>query len=186
MLANYAGFLSMDVDAILLEYADGLQKRRLETVAISPQKQAAKEISPTRLRLKNFFSLDLLVITAIFLIFAGFVIWGVNRILSTDSPVASPTDLPDVSDILLATATPTPDLMETLEVSETIEITEGEGGVETTPVATSAPNNSAIAIVVIPIQNAWIRVTSDGEVVYEGRVLTAMPMITMRMKHWSS
>ena len=172
MLANYAAFLSMDVDAILLKYADGLQKRRLETIDISPQKQAAKEISPTRLRLKNFFSLDLLVIAAIFLVFAGFVIWGVNRILSTDNPVASPTDLPDVSDVLLATATPTPDVMETLEESQTVEVTEDEGGVENTPIPTSIPNNSAIAIVVIPIQNAWIRVTSDNEVVYKGRVLT--------------
>lgn len=186
MLANYAGFLSMDVDAILLEYADGLQKRRLETVAISPQKQAAKEISPTRLRLKNFFSLDLLVITAIFLIFAGFVIWGVNRILSTDSPVASPTDLPDVSDILLATATPTPDLMETLEVSETIEITEGEGGVETTPSQlrhqTTAPSPSSSSPSRMPGFGSLPMVRWFMRAVF----LRAMPMITMRMKHWSS
>ena len=60
----------------------------------------------------------------------------------------------------------------TLEESETIETTAEENGVENTPVPTTAPNNSAIAIVVIPIQNAWIRVTSDGEMVYEGRVLT--------------
>ncbi len=172
MLANYAGFLSIDTDSILLEYADGLQKKRLETIITTPQKQAAKEISPTRLRLKNFFSLDLLVIAAIFLVFAGFVIWGVNRILSTDSPVASPTDLPDVSDVLLATATPTPDVMETLEESQTVEVTEAEGGVENTPLPTSMLNNSAIAIVVIPIQNAWIRVTADGEMVFQGRVLT--------------
>lgn len=172
MLANYAGFLSMDVDDLLLAYADGLQKRRLETINVSPRKQAVKEISPTRLRLKNFLSLDLLVITAIFLVFAGFVVWGVNRILSADAPVTSPTDLPDVSDVLLATETPTPEIMGTLEGSETVEVTEGEGGVENTPIPTSTPNNSAIAIVVIPIQNAWIRVTSDDEMIYEGRVLT--------------
>lgn len=172
MLANYAGFLSMDKDSILLEYADGLQKKRLETINTTPQKQAAKEISPTRLRLKNFFSLDLLVIAAIFIVFAGFVIWGINRILSTDSPVTSPTDLPDVSDVLLATATTIPDVMETLEESQTVEVTEAEGGAGNTPIPTSVPNNSAIAIVVIPIQNAWIRVTADGEMVFQGRVLT--------------
>jgi len=42
MLANYAGFLSMDVDDLLLAYADGLQKRRLETINVSPRKQAVK------------------------------------------------------------------------------------------------------------------------------------------------
>ena len=172
MLANYAAFLSLDVDTVLLDYAEGLQKKRLETIEVSPQKKATKEISPTQLRLKNFFSLDLLVIAAIFLVFAGFVIWGINRILSSDSPVASPTDLPEVSDVLLATATPTSNVTVTLEESETVETTAEENGVENTPVPTTAPNNSAIAIVVIPIQNAWIRVTSDGEMVYEGRVLT--------------
>jgi cytoskeleton protein RodZ len=172
MLANYAAFLSLDVDTILLDYADGLQKKRLETQEIPPQKKTAKEISPGRLRLKNFFSLDLLVIAAIFLVFAGFVIWGINRILSTDSTVASPTDLPDVSDVLLATATPTPDSMVTVEETQTSEVTESQTGVESTPIPTSIPNNSAIAIVVIPIQNAWIKITSDGEMVYEGRVLT--------------
>ncbi|MBG0783548.1 MAG: DUF4115 domain-containing protein [Anaerolineaceae bacterium] len=172
MLANYAGFLSMNADSILLEYADGLQKKRLETIKTTPQKQGAKEISPTRLRLKNFFSLDLLVIALIFFVFAGFVIWGVSSILSADSPVASPTDLPEVSDVLLATGTVTPDLIETLEESQTAEVTEGAAGDETTPIPTSIPNNSAIAIVIIPIQNAWVRVTSDGELVYEGRVLT--------------
>ena len=171
MLANYAGFLSMDVDTLLLDFADGLQKKRLETIDLPPQKKAAKEISPTQLRLKNFFSLDLLVIAAIFIVFAGFVIWGINRILSADSPVASPTDLPDVSDVLLATASPTPEFIETLEESQTVEATEGQTGVGTTPIPTSFPNTSAIAIVVIPIQNTWIRVTSDEEMAFEGRVL---------------
>lgn len=172
MLANYAGFLSMDAEAILLDFADALQKKRLETVQLPPHKQAPREISPTRLRLKNFFSLDLLVIAAIFVVIAGFVIWGVNRIMTADSPVASSTDLPEVSDVLLATPSPTLEFIETIESSESNETTEEVTGVEITEIPTLQSNTSAIAIVVIPIQNAWIQVTSDDEIVYQGRVIT--------------
>ena len=172
MLTNYAGFLSMDAEAILLDFADALQKKRLETVQLPPHKQAPRELSPTRLRLKNFFSLDLLVIAAIFVVIAGFVIWGVDRIMTSDTPVVSSTDLPEVSDILLATPSPTLDFIETIESSETNETTEEVTGVDLTEIPTLQSNPSAIAVMVIPIQNAWIQVTSDDEIVYQGRVIT--------------
>lgn len=172
MLANYAGFLSLDIDSILLDFADGLQKKRLENIVSPPEKKEAKEISPSQLRLKNFFSLDLFVIAAIFFVFAGFVIWGVNRILSTDTPTTAPTDLPDVSDVLLATGSPTPDFLQTPEETQTVEeTTVGQADEAATTIPTSISSSSAISIMVIPIRNVWIKVTADGEVVYEGRVL---------------
>lgn len=173
MLANYAEFLNLDVDALLLAYAEGLQKKRLENMAQPPEKRAAQQLSPTRLRLKNFFSLDLLVIALIFLIFAGFVVWGVNRILSADSPEIAATDLPGVSDVLLATGSATPDLLLTEDGTVTPGTTgENAEEVEATPIFTAAANNSAINVVVIPLQSAWVQVTSDGEVAYEGRLLS--------------
>lgn len=173
MLQNYAEFLNLETDSILLAYADSLQSRRKERQILdeSTQKQAAKEISPTRLKLKSFFTLDLLVITAIFIIFAGFVIWGVNRILSVDSPNADATDLPEVSDILLATGSPTPQQTTTsLSFVEeaTPEVTIQE---EATPLFTPRPNNNPINIVIIPRQRVWVQVTSDLEIVYEGRLM---------------
>lgn len=175
MLANYAEFLNLDVDAILLYYAEGLQKQRLESQIAAPKHTPARSLSPKALQLKNFFSIDLFVIAGIFLVFASFIIWGVNRIMSVEISEASATDLPEVADVLLATnaaETPTPELDQTDEGIAG----EAEGGetdeVAETPLFTSVANTSPINIVVIPRHNTWVQVYVDYELVFEGRMLS--------------
>ena len=174
MLANYAEFLNLGVDDVLLEYADGLQVKRLENQekVASKGKKSAKELSPTRLRLKNFFSLDLLVITAIFLGIAFFVIWGVNRILAADDPNPEATDIPEVADVLLATGSPTPQVSITPEGTQDTAITSEITQDEPTPIFTSLPNNNPINIVIIPRQRTWVQVTADNEIIFEGRLIS--------------
>ena len=173
MLVNYAEFLNVDTDALLSEYTDALQLQRLEKQKELPQKgrRSAKELSPTALRLKNFFSLDLLIITGLFLIFAIFVVWGVNRILGDNTPEAIETEIPGVSDVLLATDTATPQFTIDPEAVETI-IEEEESAEEEepplfTPVSSSAPLN----IILVPRQQLWVQVAADYQVVYQGRLL---------------
>ena len=173
MLANYAEFLNLDVDAILLDYADGLQLQRLEKQIPlqNKTKSSAKELSKTGLRLKNFFSIDLLVIAAIFIGFAVFVIWGVNRILGENTPEAAATELPEVADVLLATGSPTPQLTITPDGTPNGESLENTPENEATLLFTPAPNNSPINVVIIPRQRVWVEVTSDTETVFTGRLL---------------
>lgn len=174
MLINYADFLNLDVEAILLQYAEGLQVRRLEKQEKSVQqdKHTAKQLSPTRLRLKNFFSLDLLVIAGLFLVFAIFVIWGVNRIMSTNSPDTASTEIPEVADVLLATGSPTPALTITPDLTELAEEPVDATQEEPTPIFTSAPNTDSINIIIIPRQQTWVQITSDGEIAFVGRLIT--------------
>jgi cytoskeletal protein RodZ len=176
MLANYAEFLNLDSDALLLEFARGLQQQRLERQQPGQKSKKAQEISRTRLRLKNFFSLDLLIIAGLFIGFTAFVIWGVNRILDTDTS-ASPqtTELPEVAEVLLATGTPT---VQTLSPDETVPAetgtaAEGEEAAtpEATPIFTPSAGDNPIQIVLIPRQRVWVNVTVDDEVVFEGRLL---------------
>jgi hypothetical protein len=137
----------------------------------SNKKQPAKELSVARLRIKNFFSLDLLVIGLLFFAFAGFVIWGVNRILSVNSQQAQETEIPEVSDILLATGSPTPQLEtseEATPIDEGSEVTPEE---METPLFTPMPNDSPINIVIIPLQRVWVQVISDNEIAFVGRLL---------------
>ncbi len=173
MLQNYAEFLNLETDSLLLAYADSLQTRLKEKQlqTSSPPKKAAKELSATRLKLKSFFSLDLFVISALFLIFAGFVIWGVNRILSVDSPSAETTDLPEVSDILLATASPTPRQTTTGESGGEGTMQESTLEEEATPIFTPRPNTNPINLLIIPRQRVWVQVNSDSELVFEGRLI---------------
>ncbi|MGI6739951.1 MAG: helix-turn-helix domain-containing protein [Brevefilum sp.] len=173
MLQNYAQFLDLETDSLLLAYADSLQARRKEMQQESPStsKTAAREISPAKLKLKSFFSLDLLVIAALFIIFAGFVVWGSSRILSADSPDLDATDLPEVSDILLAAGSPTP---QPTQQDETIgEDTPADDSPEeeAPPLFTPRPSNYPINLLIIPRQRVWVQVTSDEEVVFEGRLI---------------
>ena len=174
MLINYADFLNLDVDAILLQYAEGLQVKRQERQEESTQqeKNTAKQLSPTRLLLKNFFSLDLLVIAGLFLSFAIFVIWGVNRIMSTNSPDTASTDIPEVADVLLATGSPTPARTLTPDTTELAEESADITQEEPTPIFTSAPNNDSINIIIIPRQRTWVQITSDSEIAFVGRLIT--------------
>lgn len=175
MLQNYAEFLNLDVDSILLKYADGLQARHLEKKqeSVFQSKSKVKELSRTGLQLKKFFSIDLLVITALFLVFAGFVIWGANRIMGVNATEPAITKLPEVSDVLLATGSPTPQESPTLETTaeETQESTQVEVEEEATPLFTPLPNNNPINLVIIPRQRVWVQVTADTRLVYEGRLL---------------
>jgi cytoskeletal protein RodZ len=173
MLTNYANFLNLDVDTILLEFAEGLQQQHREKISTSKEKnRPAKELSKTALKLRSFFSLDLLVIAAIFIGFAVFVIWGANRIMSADSPESEATALPEVADVLLATSSSTPQLTPSADITPQTE----NGGntpaaTEEAPLFTPDTTSNAINIIVIPLQQAWVRVSSDSEIVYEGRLI---------------
>ena len=173
MLANYAEFLNLDVDSLLLQYADGLQIKRIEKNQLSSQegKQTTKEISAKRLQLKNFFSLDLLVIVVLFIGFATFVIWGVNRILVVNSTSTNSTQLPEVADILLATGSPTPQISLTPDLTEDLQGTEILDQEELNPIFTPVLNKNPINILIIPRQRAWVQITTDSELAFEGRLV---------------
>jgi cytoskeleton protein RodZ len=172
MLANYAEFLNMDVDSILLEYAEGLQIQRLEKApALEKKNISVRELSSTSLKLRNFFSLDLLVIAVIFIGFAAFVIWGVNRIIAANSPETAATSLPEVADVLLATSSPTVDITSSTEMT-TPSADNGETAVVTeAPLFTSAVSANTVNLVIVPLQRVWVQVSTDSELVFEGRLI---------------
>lgn len=172
MLTNYTDFLNLDTDQLLLEYAEGLQEKRLMNQAgrQSKHRLPAKTLSKTGLRLKNFFSLDLLFILVIFIAFATFVIWGVNRILAGGQTGTTSTDIPEVSDILLATGSPTPQPTES-ELNEEVSSTEIVNEDDNLLLFTPLPNTNPINLVIIPNQQAWVEITADSEVIYVGRLL---------------
>lgn len=175
MLDYYADFLNLDTESILLDFSKALQLQRIEKQK-EPAKRggrSARELSPTALRLKNFFTLDLLVIGALFIIFSIFVIWGVNRILEDDSPDLVENDIPGVSDVLLATGTPTPTLNDELDTTDIDEdqdevIEEEE---EEEPLFAAELSTAPINIILLPRQRLWVEVTTDGEVVFRGRLI---------------
>ena len=175
LLVNYADFLNLDTDSLLMSYSDALQLQRIEKqdTGQKRERRSARELSPGALRLKNFFTLDLLVITALFIAFAGFVIWGVNRILATDPPAISENDIPGVSDVLLATDTPTPMEMPETDVTIMPEDQEEEAEIieQEEPLFTPVASTDPINVLLVPRQRLWVQVTVDDEMVFQGRLI---------------
>jgi len=172
LLANYAEFLNLDVDSLLLEYAEGLQERRLEkTQTENKRDKAPRELSSTSLKLRNFFSLDLLVMAVIFIGFGAFVIWGVSRIISANSPEAAATSLPEVAEVLLATSSPTSQDTPSIEITTPPADNEGAVVVTETPLFTSAVSADAVNVIIVPLQRVWVQISVDTEVTFEGRLI---------------
>jgi cytoskeleton protein RodZ len=192
MLSNYAAFLGLNSEAILLRFADGLQASLYD-------RQAARNPNPTKPRqgetsgtpskpsqLRRLFSMDLFASGLLIVFLLGFTIWGVLRVSALrSSQEPSPTSLP-VSEVLLATPeaiisttetiTPTNVLspastavMETSVVAETTQVAQTEPTVvvESTPGSANAP----IQVYIVASQRSWLRITVDGEIAYEDRTM---------------
>lgn len=186
MLKNYAQFLGLDPEPVLLYYADALQARQAARQAALPKTKPRRRRPLFRFRLLSFISLDFLIGAALTAALAGFVIWGVIQINSSQAQTAPEPTLPSIVDALLqppeegdspvedATFTPDVDLNNEApvppegEILEEVNEVEGEADEE---VALPTVVEGAVQVHIVVRQRAWLRVIVDGEVVLEGRVL---------------
>lgn len=166
-LQTYARFLNLDVEAIMIQYAEALQKRRFENqpkrrIVRDPSKPASRVL----LTIRKFFTLDLFFGTFIVLGILIFLIWGISNMRQrTDEEPNATETLPAIIDFILTTPTagePTPEAT-TEEVQENI-----------IPTATAffiqnAPENG-FALALKARQNLWIRVYSDEKMAFTGRL----------------
>ena len=166
LLQTYARFLNLDLESVMLRYAEALQKRRAEIS--SPKRRLRKPgkvLPPFLVTLKRFFTLDLFFGTLLILGILGFLIWGIARMSAvTRAPEADGT-LPAVADVLLSEPTnqiPTDD-----------DATSGSTQAlpTVTPFFTGIVSDEPIEIVILARQNVWLRVTSDGDLTFEGRMV---------------
>lgn len=179
MLDNYATFLGMDTEPLLLRFAEGLQAR-LSARQVA-RNEPPSQPKPRRRRslpapLRRLLSPDILigVTFAIFLVI--FVVWGAIRIFSMNgSPTAEPT-APSIADVLLATETPgpTPSLLAEPPTVAVPQV-EAEPGAEVTaatqPIVFPTGEVTGVQVYVTVVQRAWMRAIVDGKVEFEGRVI---------------
>jgi cytoskeleton protein RodZ len=180
MLNNYAHFLDMDVDVIVLQFAEGLQAQRLKhqptpagITRISDAKSPSRSILPPGLR--RYLSMDVLVGVGLVLILLVFAIWGTTRVISlrsasTPQPTAQP-----ISDILAtaqAASTVTP-VLENQSGARNVVPAVSSTAIVTLPAAGQGP----VQIVLVALEQAFVRVTVDGKILFDGRVTsgTAYP-----------
>jgi hypothetical protein len=101
------------------------------------------------------------------LILLAFAIWGTSRVVSLRSEITPQSTAQSISDILVAssgtvTLTPTP----TVAGTDAIIPTAGVTAIGTIPAAGPGP----VQIVIVALEQAFLRVTVDGKIQFDGRI----------------
>lgn len=185
MLANYARFLNLDGEALLLRFAEALQARRTELAAVEvsqkqqkPSRRAAPKIV-TNLPLKRFLSVDLLVTGGLIVLLVLFVVWGAGHILTFTSDQGIVPTAPSVSEVLMGSPQPTTNGPVVLNAVTPTPTPPAEAGLPTSVPTSSAPTvqisqaagaGNPIEIHLVASQRAWIKVSVDGKVLFTGRL----------------
>ncbi len=177
MLSNYATFLDLDVDALLLNFADVLQARHRERHPLPPgaRGRPAPSAPASVPPLRGFMVADLMAIGLVVAIVA-FSVWGVQHVIKTGAEAKATT--PPIIDVLLepslaplGTLAPTSELLDLGNVTVTLAAFETPVGLPTIPEGVNVQIN------IIANERTYLRVTVDGEVAFDGRVTpgTAYP-----------
>lgn len=188
MLSNYAAFLGLDPDELLLQFADGLQARLATRRAAEPRRAApARPASKRAQGLRRFFSGDLLIGGFLVVALVAFTAWATLRISELGQTQEPEPTAPSIAEVLASTpsatsaeeSTPAPDqtLIPGAEApilpveTGTLQAPDGEVITPTLAAPTPMVGASPLQIYVVSRQRAWMRVTVDDEVVFEGRTL---------------
>lgn len=183
MLKNYAAFLGMNPDALMLRFAEGLQARlAARQAAEQPVKvAAAKRRRRGRLPrwLRRFVSGDILIGGVLTVLLGLFVLWVSIRVFAETTEVSTATaTAPSIAEVLLATSSPT--LPATPEGTPTLTLPASLLSPPTQPPATdpvtgalvtSDPAQQGLQVTINVRQRAWMRVVVDGVIEFEGRVI---------------
>ncbi len=179
MLSNYAAFLNLNVDELLLRFADVLQARHRERHPLPPgatgkmQPAAPTSVPP----LRGFIVADLLGIGALILL-AVFSVWGINRVMQTREELASAPTSPSISDVLLSVTVPptlpTAATAALLDLGDVTGTPFDSGEIVATP---TFPEGVTVLINLVAVERTYLRVIVDGKVAFDGRVMpgTAYP-----------
>jgi cytoskeleton protein RodZ len=172
MLSNYATFLDLDVDAILLRYADALQARHREKNPQKPMRKSGEPIVTNIPSIRSFVAGDMIFGVGMAVLLIGFSIWGINRVLLLQSLREVQPTAPSISDVLLATPdqaliTPTGTLAQIQSIAEATE----------TILIPTQNLNVNVQVNLIAVERTFMRVVADGKEVFNGRIVpgTAYP-----------
>jgi cytoskeleton protein RodZ len=189
MLNNYAGFLDLDTEAILLKYAEALQLKREEALLLTESKQKKRLLKvpnpggmpkqglPTA---RSLISLDIFVVIILVIITFASLIWGASAIVSYQvDPRATKTAQAQI-DALIHAATVeaglTPTTTLELPTTETVTVVIPVDR-PTLTFAAPAASGSPVSVFFVANQSAYMQVIVDGKVTFNGRLTPGNPYL---------
>jgi cytoskeleton protein RodZ len=167
MLSNYATFLDLDVDALLLRFADALQARHRERNPQKPARKAGQPIIANMPPMRSFIAGDMVFGVSMAILLVGFAIWGVSRVMAVQGQREVKPTAPSISEVLLAS--PNPSLFTVTPTFLPVESFPGEATV-TVEIPTQNAN-AQVQLNLVAVERTYMRVVVDGEVAFEGRVV---------------
>ena len=166
MLANYATFLDLNTDTILLRFADGLQARRYEKYAETPREKIQTEVITSMPFLRSFIAGDLVFGVVMIAILLALAIWGVGRVVSSQGEQTKAT-APPIVNVLGATPLATASLDVTFAPAGGNSLSTPGTEVSATPGA----NANNVVVSVFAVERVFARISVDGKVAFEGRLI---------------
>jgi cytoskeleton protein RodZ len=168
MLLNYATFLDLDVDAILLRFADALQARRHEKYAETPREKIQTQVNASIPFLRTYLAGDFLFGTVMIAVLIALAIWGVGRLVSLQDEEEQP-QVPLMVDVLgdLSSPTPSPEF----DIDPSLPTaTPGLDALLLSPVAPAPLTNANVTVSVFALERVFVRISVDGSIAFEGRM----------------
>ncbi len=171
ILANYAGFLDLNVDAVLLRFADGLQARYRERSAERPgRSRGPMKVNTSLPPLRSFIASDLLFGGGVAIMLVLFAIWGISRVMTIRSATRAEATAPSISDVLAGTPIATPAQEVTLIPAEDTSLAPTQELTATLQAPTLSAK-VAVQLNLVAVERTYLRVSVDGKVQFDGRVL---------------
>lgn len=168
-LRNYADFLGLDPDAILLKYVEVQQQRR-SALAAPTRPAAAEETPAVAVRRPRWISADLLISSLVVLGVLAVLIWGVGRMMAGFRA----RTLQDAGggSLVLPTVQPTPS--PTAEAAVPEALAQAQVALTAGPTATLEPPplltlRGRVNVQLVIEQRSWVRVLVDGTEQYSDR-----------------
>lgn len=185
MLSNYAHFLNLDVDGLLLLFAEGLQSRREELLPLDQVQKKndsgqASQTARTRKVPRRLLSMDLLVSVLLVMIILGFALWTAAQVDALNNDRSGTSTPPSIADVLLSNPTITPRASGTATTQANLstlapgEVQSRPGAGAVTPdvnVTLPASSGFPLQVYVVALQRAYLKITVDNKVVFDGRVV---------------
>jgi len=177
MVKNYAQFLGLDPEPLLLGYADVLQTRLSKVREVI---SGAEGTFSLRTWTRRFLASPTILWVVVVLLIASVLIWSSTLIFGNRGSAPETTaTIPGVADMLLPSLTHTPTLEQPQTTPGEIEVDialspepADPDDEEEEPIATlELTGNEKIQIQLIIIRRSWVRVTVDNILRFEGRLL---------------
>ncbi len=171
-LQQYADFIELDEESVLLRFAEGLQQWRASRVSAREGAGLGRRWRLPR-SLRRLLSADLLLVLGLTLGIAGLLVWWLNA-LEAQRAAVQPT-VPSISDVLLQEPTALPQTAASSPTASPEAAVTALPVVEAptqtpTPVILPTSGAESVQLTVAASRRVWLRVLVDGREVLRERV----------------